>query len=237
MLEKRHSLEKGFTLLEVLIAVTLLAVMAVGMWALLRVSIRSWSRGTGFIDANQHHRSILDSVRKQVASTYPLYMPAELVQTGMPYPIFIGNETSLRFISLNSLQFRQSPGLTYVSYDVTQDSKSEYSLIAREVRYTGQPPDDAAMELSQATPIFENLTECGFEYFDKGDSGNPPQWVSEWDMLKLMRMPVAVAVKMIFRDSQGISLSRRIVAPISTEPTDPYFTGVFNQFGLPARGR
>jgi prepilin-type N-terminal cleavage/methylation domain-containing protein len=236
-LMKRHSPETGFTLLEVLVSVTLVAVMAVGLWALFRISIRSWSRGTGFIDANQHYRSILDAVRKQMASAYPLFSPLDMQQGGLTYPIFSGDENNLRFVSLNSLQFRESPGLTYVSYEVTQDAKSEYSLIERETPYTGQPPDDATMETSRATTIFENLVECGFEYFDKGDGGaNPPQWVSAWDPQKLNnRVPLAVSVRMMSRDSQGNSLSRRIVAPISAEPIDPRFSGSSRPFGAAGR--
>ena len=69
------SSQAGFTLLEMLIAVTLVALMAVGLWAVFRISIRSWSQGTEFINANQHHRSILDLARKQIASAYPLVTP------------------------------------------------------------------------------------------------------------------------------------------------------------------
>jgi prepilin-type N-terminal cleavage/methylation domain-containing protein len=236
-LMKRHSPESGFTLLEVLVSVTLVAVMAVGLWALFRISIRSWSRGTGFIDANQRYRSILDSIRKQMASVYPLYTPMDLQTGSMIYPMFSGDENNLRFISLNSLQFRESPGLTFVSYEVTQDSNSEYSLIERETPYTGQPPDEAAMGISRTTTIFENLVECGFEYFDKGDGSNPPQWVSAWDPQKLMRMPLAVSVTMTSRDSQGVSLSRRIIAPISAEAIDPRFSGSSRAFGGSGAGR
>ena len=69
--------EAGFTLLEMIVAVTLVAMMAVGLWAVLRISIRSWSRGTEFIDANQRQRSIMDMVRKQLASAYPLFTPID----------------------------------------------------------------------------------------------------------------------------------------------------------------
>ncbi|MBP1608133.1 MAG: hypothetical protein H6Q04_368, partial [Acidobacteria bacterium] len=35
--------EWGFTLVEILVAVTLVAMMAVGLWAALRIGINSWA--------------------------------------------------------------------------------------------------------------------------------------------------------------------------------------------------
>lgn len=100
----------GFTLLEMLVAVTLVAIMSIALWAVFRISIRSWSRGTEFMDANQRHRSILNLVRKQMASTYGL-LAIDDQQPGAPGTlIFNGKRDSIQFVSLNSLQFQANPG-------------------------------------------------------------------------------------------------------------------------------
>jgi general secretion pathway protein J len=211
-------LEAGFTLLEMLVAVTLVAMMAVGLWAAFRTSIRSWSRGTEFMDANQRHRSILDLVRKQMASTYGLYTPIDPLKGGAPHLIFSGNESSIQFVSLNSLQFQESPGLTLVYYETVRDSEGGYALVEKEARYTGQlPSQEAAENLSRATPIFEKLSSCIFEYFDPGNENNPAQWVKEWDGEKTGQLPVAISVTMISRDSRGNSLNRHMVVPIQAQ--------------------
>lgn len=219
--------EAGFTLLEMLVAVTLVAMMAVGLWLVLRTSIRSWSRGTEFIDANQRHRSILDMARKQMASAYPLFTPidgqqpftpVDAQQQGASYLIFNGTENSLHFVSLNSLQFQESPGLTLVSYEVAQDSQGDYALVEKEARYTGQLPDEVApASFSKTTPIFEKLTSCTFEYFDPGDSSNPSRWVREWEGRQQGRLPVAISMTMVSQDPRGNALSRHMVVPLQTE--------------------
>jgi general secretion pathway protein J len=220
-LRKRHSSETGFTLLEVMVAVTLVVVIAVGLWGLFRLSVRTWSNGTRFIDANQRHRSILDSVQKQMASAYPLYSPVDTQSTNARYPIFNGTDSTIQFLSLCSLRSLTNPGLTYVSYEVAQDANGKYSLIERETPYTGQLPDEATMEQVQATPVLENLTECTIEYYSIGDANNAPQWVSEWNAQTLLKVPVAVALTLVSSDSQGNSIDRRIVAPIASDPIDP----------------
>ena len=213
--------EGGFTLLEMLIAVTLVAMMAVGLWGVFSVSIRSWSRGTQFIDKNQRHRSILDLVRKQMASAYGLF-GQEDPESGEPsFLIFSGAENAVRFISLNSLQFQDSPGLTLVSYEVARDGNGDYSLVEKEVRYLGQAPDQVAYEMpDRPIPIFENLSSCTFEYFDPGSREAQPQWVREWDGQKLGRLPVAVSITMISRDPAGNTLNRHMVVPIQATVGD-----------------
>ena len=134
------SSNKGFSLLEMIVAITLVAMMAVGLWAVFSMSIRAWSRGTEFIDTNQRHRSILDLVRKQIASTYGL-TPVDLQAEGILAPLFVGTGESLSFISLNSLQFQESPGLTLVSYEVVQNSGGSYALVEMEQPYLGTIPD------------------------------------------------------------------------------------------------
>jgi prepilin-type N-terminal cleavage/methylation domain-containing protein len=235
------SAQAGFTLLEVLVSVTLVAVLAVGLWAVFRISIRSWSRGTEFMDANQRHRSILNLVRKQLASAYGLMAPLTPqvgtvpVQTGAIVTgslIFSGTEDSLQFISLNSLQFQESPGLTLVSYEIMQNPGGNYALVEKEARYLGDIPEDASsLNNSKALPIFENLSSCLFEYFDPGDAMNPSQWVREWDGPKLHRLPAAVSMTMTSRDPRGNTANRHLVVPIKAEPWNSAF-GLINPFGV-----
>ena len=225
----------GFTLLEMLVAVTLVAIMSIALWAVFRISIRSWSRGTEFMDANQRHRSILNLVRKQMASTYGL-LAIDDQQPGAPGTlVFSGKRDSIQFVSLNSLQFQANPGLTLVSYDVDQSPDGEYALVEREARYLGSVPDEGiSLGGSKAVPIFANLSSCLLEYFDPGDQNNASQWVQEWDGEKLGKLPLAVSFTMVSRDPRGNTLNRHMVVPIKAEPYD--WRAIFvNPFG--PRGR
>ncbi len=221
----------GFTLLEMLIAVTLIAMMAVGLWAVFRMSIRSWSRGTEFIDTNQHHRSIADLVRKQMASTIGVFSPADPINNLPSNLIFSGAPDNLHFVSVNSLHFMESPGLTLVTYAVKQDSTGDFSLVEEESRYLGQPLDENLFT-GQSKPIavFDNLTSCLFEYFDEGGNDIPAQWVRDWDATDLRRLPAAISITMTSREARGNSLVRRMVVPIQAAAIDPRVNFI-NPFG------
>jgi prepilin-type N-terminal cleavage/methylation domain-containing protein len=244
MMRKRHSADAGFTLLEVLVAVTLVAMLAVGLYAILRIGIRSWSRGAEAVDANQRHRTVMDLVRKQIASAYPLYTsPDQLQQEGttVSHPIFAGTDIGFSFVSENALQFWASPGLTYVTYELVQGSDGMNSLVEKETPYTRQLTLDNTTGLTIATtlsdttslyretPLFDNLTSCTFEYLDPGttstgatststtSTSSTPQWVTSWDVQDKKSLPTAVSITMVARNSQGVSINRNIVVPIKAE--------------------
>lgn len=229
----RHCVKSkaGFTILEMLVAVTLVAIMAVALWAVFRISIRSWSRGTESMDANQRHRSILNLVRKQMASAYGLFAINDL-QPAMPGTlVFSGTENSLQFISLNSLRFQESPGLTLVSYEVDQEAGGEYALVEKEARYLGRmPAEGVSFDESRVVTIFGNLSSCLFEYFDPGNAESASQWVREWDAQTLGRLPVAVSFTMMSRDSMGNMLNRHMVVPVKAKPYD-WRVNFINPFG------
>lgn len=210
--------EGGFTLLEMLIAVTLVALMAVSLWAVFGISIRSWSRGTEFIDANQRHRSILDMVQKQIASAFGIFAQAEMQPGFLPDLYFNGKEDSLGFVSLNSLRFQNSPGLTLVIYEVAPDSNGGFSLVEKEAPYLGQISDqEAAASQSAPAPVFENLSSCTFKYLDDGEDETSSAWVNEWDGEQMGRMPRAVSISMISSGPKGHALSRHMIVPIQAE--------------------
>jgi prepilin-type N-terminal cleavage/methylation domain-containing protein len=219
--EQSGKSEAGFTMLEMMIAVTLVAIMAVGLWAVFRIGISSWSRGTSFIDTNQRHRSILDMVQKQIASTFGVYKQSDPQLSVPPALYFSGTENSLRFVSLSSLRFYESPGLTFVIYEVAQDAGGDLSLVEKEARYLGQISDqEVTASQSKPTPIYENLSSCVFQYMDAGDDETSPGWVGEWDGEDRGRLPKAVSISMVSRAPGSKALSRHMVVPIQAIASD-----------------
>jgi general secretion pathway protein J len=219
-----RSNEQGFTLLEIVIAVTLVALMAVALWSVFRISLTSWTRGSEFIDAHQRHRSVLDLVNRQMASTFGPIAPIDLQTGGAIYPIFVGKSDSVQFVSLSSLRFMDNPGLTLVSYDVVRGDQGTYTLVEREEQYRGLDPSresifDRNDEI--VTPIFENLISFSFEYFDSGSNQRPAGWVSEWSGREAGRLPEAISMTMVLRDASGGQLNRHMVVPIMARHVDP----------------
>ncbi|NWG13159.1 MAG: hypothetical protein HXY20_06455 [Acidobacteria bacterium] len=205
-------------------AVTLVAMMAVGLWSVFRISLASWKRGTESIDANQRHRSIVDLMKKQMASIYGVLAPVDPQAGGVIHPLFAGTESSVQFISLNSLRFYENVGLTTVSYDVERDRAGAFNLVQREQQFLGLDPGRESFfdrDIAEPLPVFENLTSFRFEYFDPGAADRPARWVSSWDAKETRQMPAAVSMTMVSQDADGETISRHLVVPIMARPNDP----------------
>ncbi len=214
--------QSGFTLLEMVVAVTIVAMMSVVLWSVFRIALTSWTRGTEIIDFSQRERNINDMMHKQVASIYGLTAPATLQTGGALYPIFSGASDSVQFISLSSFRFMDNPGLTMVSYDVVEDVAGTYTLVEREAQFLGLDPGRESVfdrEEESLVPLFEHLTNFSFEYFDEGGINRPAGWLPEWDAQSMGVLPRAISMSMESLEG-GNPVARRIVIPIMAKTYD-----------------
>ncbi len=226
---------EGFTLMEMLIAVTLVALMSLALWSVLRLSVTSWQHATASIDADQRHRATLDLVEKQLASVSALIPPPDPQLGPLQTPVFLGSETGVEFISLCSLRFRDNPGLTTVSYGVVPGTGGDYSLVERESRYLGgDPTQDGSLDQSDepTVTVFDHLSSAVFEYYDPGNQDKPAQWVNAWDALEDGRLPAAMRISMVAREANGATRTRQIIVPINAEP-DTFQPNFINPIGGP----
>ena len=60
---------RGFTLLELLISLTIVALIVVIIFGALRIGIRAWEKGEKDVDVRQRQRIVLDLIKRQLAST------------------------------------------------------------------------------------------------------------------------------------------------------------------------
>ena len=213
----------GFTLMEMLVSVTIVAMMCVVLWSVLRTSIRSWVRGTETIDTLQRQRTLADLIRKQMASIYGITIQTPMEPGIIPYPVFSGARDSMQFVSLCSLRFEDNPGLTLVSYDVVRDRRGEYAMVEREAQYLGLDSTRESIfdrKDDTALPIFENLSVFTLEYFHPGNQDRPAAWLQEWNSKEMGRLPAAISLTMSLRDGNGRPVNRQIVVPVQAMPYD-----------------
>ncbi len=235
--ENPGSRTEGFTLIEMMVSVTLIAMIALCVWGALRITIASWKRGTSSIDANQQRRSIYDLMEKQIASMSPLLPPLDPTTGIGQYPIFVGSDTAMQFLSPCAFRFKDSPGMTFAEYDIVADQEGGYSVTEKETPYLGGDPTQAEGTVEpdeSAITIFDHLTSASFEYFDPGTQDTEPQWVTEWNGLDYMSLPAAIKITLVAHDAAGGSRDRQIVIPITSKINNS-MVGFFNPAMNPRR--
>lgn len=176
---RRHCVG-GFTLLELLISLTIMAVISVIMFGGLHVGVRAWEKGEKDIDRSQRERSVLTILNRQIAST--AFSPGG---TAQPRPLFVkGDGSSLELVSHMPLHPADRFGSVYTHYRVTAgdgDTGKILSAFERNVVFLKgklapeEQPDEDFMEL------LKGFEEIAFEYLRKDPLSQETSWQDAWD--------------------------------------------------------
>lgn len=181
---------RGFTLLEIILAMTALAMMTAICYAAFHLAIRAMERGEVAVVTAQRLRVASDVLIRQIKSTVPY--PARNKDLDV-YPYFIGNGTSMAFVTAAGLH--GGGGLVRVVYQVLDDPPR---LVMTETAFFS--PDTLGREAidtsgERPTVLLDNFQTLRFQYYRNDgttDFGGETPWTSAWDGHEEEMMPSAV---------------------------------------------
>jgi general secretion pathway protein J len=185
----KRAAQGGFTLIELVLAVALLAAMLGMAWSGLSFALRSWDVGAGSGHRAADARLSENFLRRELMQVFPMRWkdPRQLKFA------FEGEKDRLRFVSARPPDVTGG-GLSLVALDVEAgpEAGSKRLLMRR------APPDDEAKDFSPldaADPIvlLSDLREIQFEYFGSEGDVNDPRWLDAWAAPG--RIPLLVRVR------------------------------------------
>ncbi len=207
-----RSAARGFTLIEVLIAFTLLALMTAAVFASFRLALNSYQKSQDRIEERARQRVMEDLIKRQVGSLFPLvptydFSATQLVASAMQAgsgsdlaattsPLFLGNPDSMTFITVAPLQLLENPGLTVVRYGLAEDEWSRPYLGAMELRFDGLDSFQIMAGLPPGKPLvmIDGVDSVRFEYYGYEPELQTYQWFDEWRGDERRSVPSAVRV-------------------------------------------
>ncbi|MGE5487808.1 MAG: prepilin-type N-terminal cleavage/methylation domain-containing protein [bacterium] len=207
---------RGVTLIEVLVAVSLLSLLSVGMLITLRTGLGAMEKANSRIVSNRRAVAVQTILRRQVDGFLPV-MANCAVAPGQPparIPFFQGEPESMRFVSTYSLEEASRGYPRVLEFRVIpREGGRGVRLIVNEILHTGAEgagaacagmfPDPATGAL---TPRFlpiepgpasfvlaDQLAHCRFSYLLRLP-GAPDEWLTTWVRRDLL--PVAIRIEM-----------------------------------------
>jgi len=172
--------DSGFTLLELVVTLTILGFVLVMVLGLLRLGVTSWERGEAKADHYQKQRIVLNLLSQQVKSSFPYKIKAQKAEGD--YIGFLGARDSLRFVSTFSITAKRPEGLVFVIYRVEEGQDSEKLLKVFEKRVLNKDFMEETPEEEKFLTLLGDLSEFGFEYFQEGEEEEEVgEWVESWD--------------------------------------------------------
>ena len=201
--------EAGFSLVEVLVALVLLGLLSMALFASVRFGVTAWQRGGERSD--QIHTSMLvqDLLRRLIGQAYPLVLADG---TGTGRVDFAGTSTSLDFLapvpvalaSGGRARFKVAIERRGGGTDLVMTSRPELAAA------------DAPAELTRKT-LLATIEMAEFAYFGAAQSQPASQWHDRWG--GELSLPALVRLRVRFARSDprlwpDLTIAPRITADV-----------------------
>lgn len=242
---KARNPQSGLTLIEVLIAVSLLSLLTLGMMWAIRIGLNSLGKANERLMANRRVTGAQRVLEQEIYNLIPA--SAEVIlspgaATGQKLPFFEGQPQSMRFVSSYSLKEASRGHAQILGFQVIPGDGGGVRLIVDETPYSGSRSAGAFVlgrafdsvtgrSVRQFAPIepgphsfvlADKLASCDFSYQERRPRPELQRWVSVWS---LDEWPDAIRIQMQPLDEVGKRLHViSIVAPVrvTRSPTEVF---------------
>lgn len=200
--------QQGFTLLELLIALTLLGFIMVLLFGGLRLGVRSWDASQRQLDTLNSVRSLEGFLRREMSVANPYRW-----KTGPSQRIaFLGERDKLTFVA--PIPARVGGGGLYAISIALEQQGNEKRIVWRYLPVTAQMQDFSA--LAQSTPMVLAASELAqvediwLSYFGQENQSTAPRWMDRWENDKALPDLIRIQV----RHPNGAEWPDFVVAPM-----------------------
>ena len=187
---KLQSINYGFTLVEIMIALTLLSMILLLSFGSLHTISRSWQSGLEKIEKNDEIRLISHFIRRQITQTVPLLW---INQEG-DHLVFHGEQNELTFTSTLP-SHRGGGGLYFMTLKLNETGKSKQLELNYHRANPGISPfDPPPIDEQTHVLLLENIEAINFAYYGHDNPDDDLDWHDSWqnedELPKLVRLNI-----------------------------------------------
>ena len=227
--------QHGFTLVEMLLAMTLVALILGMAYGGLRTAAKAVDRGEALVDRINRMRIVHQFVRGQLRAIMPLQIPPEDEIDDEQLVYFEGDTESVHFAGpMPGYLSNGGPHEQRLYFDRSPDGGLEllfeHTVLARDADWPeGEPREPVA--------LLGGIRDGRFQYLTLDDEGLPAEWVDEWDDPATLPVMVRLDIEMdpssrlvwplldvrpvLDGASAGRQLQRPFLLPSSRKDDDP----------------
>jgi general secretion pathway protein J len=186
------SAHAGFTLVELLVALTLFALMGSVLFGSLRLAGRSWDGGEAKVAQVSEMRQTQTFLRSQLEGAYPKHM-----RKMQDFPVlFTGSAEEIRYMAPLPERVVEG-GIMYFRLGFRQDGDSGQLVLDRVL------PDADAMQLPEfdstdsSTVLADGVTGLKIAYFGREPGAmetETPTWRDRWEDTQILPMLIRIDV-------------------------------------------
>ncbi len=200
----RHP-ERGFTLIELVLALSIVAIMVTMLFGGLRVGLRAWQRGEERAAVLQHARSVTQLLQEALGGIYAYRGRADQDTPGAgEVLLFQGEAERLSFVTV-SPPVSLPAAIAFVAVTLSMDAGNAPGLAIREKAL----PNFNPFETVTPSVVDPTITAIRFRYLR--DDGT---WEETWDGPEEHMVPRAVEVTLTAMTNGRVQQAPPITVPI-----------------------
>ena len=185
----RHSASAGFTLIEVVLALTIFALLGTILYGAFALSHSALAKSQAVAARSQAQRSTADLLGSYIRSAYPYrYSPQE--QT----VFFAGESDSLTFISAYS-HGMGGRGMAKIQITADEDQNGRGPLSLEEATPVRVSGEEGAIGPTQRLVLQERIRDFRLAYLDP--QADEESWQESWDGQQRGMLPRAVRLSFV----------------------------------------
>lgn len=210
----------GFTLVEMMIALSIVAALVAVAFGGLRIGVAAWQRGEDRAQTHQRVRGLVELLGRGVGGAFAYIgptpqgqqpaLPGQLPtpQGQQPAPLFQGEPTRLSFVTV-SPPVPPGASVAFTAVTLSLDEGTSPGLAVRQKVLPNAEPFEAV------TPVLvdPSVTALSFRYLREGDV-----WESAWDGARERALPRAVEITVKTTAGERAPEQAPLVVAIHTGP-------------------
>jgi len=192
----------AFTLMEVIITMTLLGFIVLMVFGVFRLGLSAWERGETTKEEYQRVRIASQLISRQLKSILAYKIKTQGAEGD--FLAFEGKARSLKFVSAYSLKANRPSGFVFALYEFREGERGKGRLVFYEQRATNRDFMEDKPSEEIGVPLFEGIRDVRFEYFRAGDPEKNLEagWVEEWNGKEAGELPRALRMILTFAKEQ-----------------------------------
>lgn len=192
----------GFTLLELMISLTIVGLILVLVFGALRIGARAWEKGEKDIEIHQRQRIVLNNVARQIASISPDGLKGDDKKEKKDKKewkgFFRGGPDEMAFVTRLPMSPMIDSGMVYARYVVREDENGEGKglfLFEKEAVFIKNEADLGELGEDEFSELISGAEAIEFAYL-KGPEATDgtPEWVDQWSPDSDAGLPLAVRI-------------------------------------------
>lgn len=177
---------RGFTLIEVVIALAIVATLLVVMLGGLRVGLAAWQRGDERAEALERTRSLTLVITRSLNAAYAYQRPATAREPARL--LFEGEPDRLAFVTA-AAPFPTAAPIAFTAVTLSQEPGAGFAIRQKPL------PNDNAFESLPPVVVEVGVSAVKFRYLRDSDRA----WADRWDVEVEKALPAAVEVTLLVR--------------------------------------